>query len=297
MRNALLLFAAGMAGQLICNVSFAHAGAGDREFPATILTDDPAVKDEMSLPAVVYLRNKGSAGSGQNDETDTNFELDRRLTENLGIAVSTGYTWLRQSDGTRLSGTQQINTTLKYQYVVNPEHEFVSSIGITRIWGNSGSKAIADRYGSTEPTFYFGKGLGDLPVGVLRALAITGTVGLNLPDRGATDKRTLDFGFAIEYSIPYLQDQVQDYGLPVWLSRLVPVIEITNSRPADGSSQPATGTIAPGLIYSAKNWQLGAEILLPGTSHTRTDKGVQLQLHFFLDRLSPGVFGKPVFGP
>jgi len=248
------------------------------------------------MPTVVYVRNDDSAGNLQNHETDVNVELDRKLTENLAIAVSTGYSWLRQADHSSLSGTQNISTALKYQYLVNAQHELISSIGIIRNWGNSGSRAIADQRGSTEPSFYFGKGLGDLPIGLLRPLAITGTLGINFPDAGSADARTLDTGIAIEYSIPYLQDQVQDFALPGWISRLVPVIELTNSRPVDrNGGLQTTGTIAPGLLYSAKNWQLGVEALLPGTSRTYTGKGFQIQLHFFLDELFPKAFGKPVF--
>jgi len=296
LRTILRLIAAGIAGLLLSGICYAHGGAGDREFPATLLTDDPAVKDEISMPTVAHVRNDDSTGNLQNHQTDAAFEFDRRLTENLGIAVSTGYSWLRRADSSNLSGTQNISTTLKYQYVVNAQHEFVSSIGITKIWGNVGSRAIADQHGSTEPTFYFGKGLGDLPIDLLRPFAITGTLGLNFPDPGSMDSKTLDSGFAIEYSIPYLQDQVQDFGLPGWISRLVPVVEITNSRPIDrNNGLPTTGTIAPGIIYSARNWQLGVEALLPGTSRTHAGKGFQIQLHFFLGELFPNAFGKPIF--
>ena len=115
MNKVLLLIAAGIAGQLMTTLSYAHGGAGDRKFPATLLTDDPAVKDEISIPTFVHVRNNDSDGNLQNHEIDANFEFDRRLTENLGIAVSTGYSWLRQADNSRLSGTQNLSTTLKYQ--------------------------------------------------------------------------------------------------------------------------------------------------------------------------------------
>jgi hypothetical protein len=296
MNKMFLLIAAGIAGQLMTSISYAHGGAGDREFPATVLTDDPAVKDEISMPTFIHVRNNDNSGNLQNYETDANFELDRRLTENLGIAVNTGYSWLHSVDNSRLSGMQNIGSILKYQYMVDAQHEFISSVGVTRIWGNTGSAAIANQYGSTEPTFYFGKGLGDLPIGLLRPLAITGTLGSNFPDAGSADAKTLDAGLAIEYSIPYLQDQVQDFALPGWISRLVPLIEITNSSPLDkNSGVPTTGTIASGIIYSSKDWQLSAEALLSGTGGTYTGKGFQVQLHFFLGELFPSTFGKPIF--
>jgi hypothetical protein len=36
------------------SAALAHGFAGERFFPATILTDDPFVADEMSLPEVGY---------------------------------------------------------------------------------------------------------------------------------------------------------------------------------------------------------------------------------------------------
>ena len=41
--------------------ALAHGFAGDRFFPATILTDDPFVADEMSLPTVTLDPTRATA--------------------------------------------------------------------------------------------------------------------------------------------------------------------------------------------------------------------------------------------
>src|SRR6266849_3005168 len=82
------------------------------------------------------------------------------------------------------------------------------------------------------PGLFFGKGLGDLPQGLpwLRPLAITGLVGVALPSSARTDgsrnPAVLQSGFAVEYSIIYLQEHVRNIGLRAPFDRLIPLVEV-----------------------------------------------------------------------
>src|SRR5579862_4109690 len=78
----------------------AHGFAGDRFFPATILTDDPFVADEMSLPTVT----RNPTGPDGSQEIDIDVDLAKRITPNLGITL--GHTWeyLRPKGGPALTG-------------------------------------------------------------------------------------------------------------------------------------------------------------------------------------------------
>lgn len=101
--------------------------------------------------------------------------------------------------------------------------------------GNAATVDVGgDSYGSTAPTIYAGKGLGDLPIGLLRPLAVTGELSYVIPDRrlnSAADNNGNPYawsaGFSVQYSIPYLQSQVKDFGLPKFIGRLVPLVETT----------------------------------------------------------------------
>jgi hypothetical protein len=73
---ALLLLSA----ELLPQNASAHGFAGDRFFPATIIVDDPAVADELSLPTVATFKNGDDA-----QETDISAELSKRITEHLGF--------------------------------------------------------------------------------------------------------------------------------------------------------------------------------------------------------------------
>jgi diacylglycerol kinase-like protein len=56
--------------------------------------------------------------------------------------------------------------------------------GVIREFPRTGSPVLGNNdVGTTTPTLYWGKGLGDLPIGWLRPLAITGTIGYQYADK------------------------------------------------------------------------------------------------------------------
>ncbi|MBV9784069.1 MAG: hypothetical protein JO264_09640 [Acidisphaera sp.] len=297
--------------------ALAHGIAGARVFVATLTIDDPAVSDEASFPTITYLRHGADGGPGPTYETDITGEFDKTITRNFGFAINDGYTVLDTAhDKTRI-GWQDLTVTAKYQVYVNAEHEFMMSLGVIREFGHTGTTHIgADQYGSTTPTVYFGKGLGDLPIGWLRPLAITGTGGFAIADRELkVTGQTVDpdtgltsmlfnngyanrwvGGLSLQYSIPYLQSQVRHLNIPDFVARLTPLVELAYSSPATSPSDLGTQLVfAPGVIYSGDTYQLGIEALIPGNKASGSNVGVITQFHVFLDDLFPNSIGRPIF--
>ena len=123
--------------------------------------------------------------------------------------------------------------------------------------GTGNTNQGADRFGSTAPTIYMGKGLGDLPIGLLRPFAITGEPAYNFRDvrlnsTGDTmgGQNALNAGLSIQYSMPYLQSQVKDFGLPEFLNHLVPLVEFTWSVPIGGVVMPSPTNHIPNRARS-----------------------------------------------
>lgn len=219
------------------------------------------------------------------------------------------------------SGFQNLETTFKYRVFKDPEHEFVMSVGLSVEWGGTGSKSVgADPFNTYTPTFYFGKGLGDLPdtLSWIRPVAITGQVGYAIPGRNSTTTfgidpdsgdptidtefhpRVLNWGGTIQYSMPYLKSAVIDLGLPDFINRFIPLVEATLQTPVSNtftSGTLTTGTINPGFIWVGNTFQVGVEALIPINRQSGTNVGVIAQLHFYLDDIDPRGIGKPIFGP
>jgi hypothetical protein len=210
------------------------------------------------------------------------------------------------------------NSAGKYQFFENDEHESIISLGLGAEVGGTGSKRVgADTFSTWTPALFFGKGFGDLPQGValVRPLAITGVISVAIPTSASTrtftvNKSTgeteldierhanvLKYGFAVEYSFIYLQEQVKDVGLRAPFDHLIPLVEFSLDTPLDrGQRGQTTGTINPGVIWSGKYFQIGAEAVIPVNSRTGSDVGFIAQLHFYLDDLFPHTIGRPLFG-
>ncbi len=269
--------------------AWAHGVIGKRFFPATLTIDDPFVADELALPSVVHI--KGPEGK----ETEIGAELAKTITPDVGISISGEYRILDSAEGGTESGFANPEIGVKYALFKSAAHEAIVSLGLEWEIGGVGDKAVGAASTSTlAPTLFFGKGLGDLPdgLGVLKPLALTGVFGAEIPLTSA-ESNALTYGFAIEYSLPYLQSFVKDVGIPWPLNRLIPVVEVAFETPLDGGK--TTGTINPGLIWAGKFIELGLEAVLPINDATGKNVGVRALVHFFIDDIYPAVF-RPIFG-
>jgi hypothetical protein len=308
---------------LICTVcefcaidrAFGHGFAGARFFPATLSTDDPFVSDELSLPTVSTIRTPEDGGTR---ETDVSVDISKRITPNFAIEIGDTFTALNPHEGPAVNGFGNLELSGKYQLLKNGVHEAIVSIGLGVEVGGTGSRSVgADSFSTWTPGIFFGKGFGDLPteLSFLKPFALTGQLGIAIPTSASTRSVTLneqtgeseieverhpdvlEWGFALEYSVIYLQSQVQDMHLPAPINRLIPLVEFALETPLNrGEEGQTTGTINPGIIWAGKYFQVGVEAVVPINERTGNNVGVIAQLHFFLDDLFPHSLGRPLFG-
>jgi hypothetical protein len=289
----------------------AHGFAGVRFFPATLVVDDPFVADELSLPTVSYFKNPASGDEPATGETDISAEFSKIIFPHFGLSVGDTLIHLAPQGGTAQTGFGNVELAAKYEFLVNAPHELLLSVGLGLEIGGTGRAAVGtDSFSTFTPALFFGKGFGDLPdsLAFLKPFALTGQLGVTFPTRAATvtetDEETLteqhpnvlQWGFVIEYSIPYLQSFVKDVGLPAPFNRMFPVVELNFQSPLNRGGGQTTGTINPGLIWAGQFMQVGVEAMIPLNAQTGHNVGVIGQLHFYLDDLFPAVFGKPLFG-
>ena len=305
----------GVAAALATTAATSHEIVGNRMFPATIAIDDPGVADELSLPTVARYKT-GDDPSVK--ELDISGEYSKLITEDFAVSFSPTWTHLYAPGGPNLvgaSGFQNIETTFKYRLFKNAEHEFVASIGLNIEWGNSGAQDVgADPFTTYTPTFYFGKGFGDLPAGMnwARPFALTGQIGYAIPSSSATitvdpdsgdvdteyNPRVLVWGASLQYSLPYLKSAVADVGLPDFVNHLIPLVEASFETPVGNTASSGTvttGTVNPGVIWVGKYYQVGVEAMIPINRQSGTGIGAIGQIHFFLDDIFPNSIGRPLF--
>ncbi len=309
-RTTALLWAAGLV-VTSAGPAAAHGLIGQRFFPATLAIDDPFVADELSLPTVFHIRNRGSGDSPPTLQTNLSGELSKRLSPNLGVSLGGTYTLLDPIPGKSTSGFDNMEVSLKYVFWKSAEHETLLSAGVSWDIGGTGSKKIgAESFDTVTPQLFFGKGLGDLPGALdwLKPAALTGALGLNLPTRrhnqtisvnddGAVEiarelnPKTMQWGFSLQYNLQYLQSFVKDVGLPAPFNRMIPIVEVTMQTPIEGPhAGRTTGSINPGIIWFGRYFQLGIEAVIPANTRTGKNVGVLAQIHFYLDDIAPKIF-------
>jgi hypothetical protein len=311
MRPQYLLATLAVGSTALTTHAYAHGFAGDHMFISTLLIDDPNVADEASLPTFQFLPSPADGG-GTSYSYGLSFEFDKRITENFGFSIESGYNWLTQPGAKTANGWNNLAITLKYKPYVSAAHEFMFSVGVERDLartganGTNGAALDNDDSSSTTPTIFFGKGFGDIPVPWLRPLALTGQLGYTIADKklkvdsdGTPINNGLSNGWSgglsLQYSMRYLSSQVKDYGLPDFVNKLTPVVELAWSSSASRPSQDTTQYLwGVGVNYTATSWAVGVEALVPGNRNSGSHLGAIAQFHLYFDDLFPHSLGKPI---
>jgi hypothetical protein len=299
------------------DLASAHGLAGKRFFPTTLTIDDPFVSDELSLPTFLLFKTPSDGEAPSSKTANISGEFSKRIFPNLGLTLAGEWNNLDPAPNDRTeSGFGNFEMTLKYQFFTSTAHETILSAAFGWEAGGTGrKKAGAESFDVFRPALLFGKGMGDLPDALrwLKPFAVTGIVEGVLPSRSGNKSFTLNddgdleveieknpnvfhWGFAVMYSLPYLQSFVKDVGLPAVIRQLIPLVEIDINNPLDrGFAGKTTGTVNPGIIWAGKYFQLGLEAVVPINERTGKVIGVRGQIHFFIDDIFPNTLGKPLF--
>ena len=291
---------------LIPVTSWAHGFAGKRFFPTTFQVDDPFIGDEFSI-----LLNSVKTPDGKTNEMDIGYS--KRILPNFGIEFDESYQHVTFPDGSSASGFGNLGFDLKYQFLTNAEHEMILSVGVGMEIGGTGAMGIgASTFSTYSPTFYFGKGFGDLPdsLNILKPLAITGVINPSFPSQGSTvtfnpdtgenditkNSTTFFWGFTLQYSLIYLQSFVKDIGLGAPFNRMILVTEFPMTTCLSGDCKgQITGTVNPGIVWCGKYTEFGLAAQIPINKRSGNTVGILGLIHIFIDDLFPKSIGAPIF--
>lgn len=271
---------------------------GDRWFPVTALVESPFVADG-AYGTVRHLRQSDSPDFGENDFVAG---VEKRVTDDFGVSLAGTYEVLTPQGMAHVYGFDNIYAEAKYEVVKSVPHEAILSLGLTREFGGTGAARVgAEAVGMTTPAVLAAKGFGDLPDSLkyLRPITVSANFGYLVPDaRASGDDRfpnLVQAGVSLQYSLPYLQGNVEYVGLPPVLGRITPLVEFIYSGPAGTAfDERPTGLIAPGFVYTQDGVDFSVEALFPINHHSGVGVGAIAKVNVPLDLVAE-TLGKPLF--
>lgn len=257
-----------------------HGFVGKRFFPSAITQTEPFINDKLALP--IY-RSESPGNNGQPVWT-TNPQLDfaKTLTHDFQVQATANYLSFNHSQG-----FDDWQASLRYNLFLLSRTETICSVGFNSKFGGSGSKAVlSDTHSTLSPQLLFAQGLGPLPesMNYLRPLAFSASF---IPNIVTPNHRidSVNWGLAVEYSLPYLNDYVM-HSNSIIINHLVPIVEFQFTRVLQGMNQgEITATIDPGIIIYGTYGQVGLEAIIPSNRNTGSQIGGVLQFYLYLDVL------------
>lgn len=268
--------------------ALAHAIAGQRLFPSTLTFDDPGIGAELPL-VFSHFRNGGV------EQNDLGMAVAKPITPDFTLTAGTDYLGTTGGGLPTTHGWDNLTLGAVWQVYLNPSTESIGSFEINRTLAQTGSRAVRADYSTWSPQFNFGQGLGMAHANWLRPFAVSGAVGLDLPNNPHVP-RMLNWDFSLQYSIPYLQDFVKYAGIKAPFNNMIPIVEFPMQTCLDrGCHGQTTGYVAPGVIWVGHDVQWGVELQVPVNHRTGNSVGIMFGFDLYLDDLAPHGFGAPLF--
>src|SRR6059058_6084441 len=258
----------GAVGILLCGIAagraHAHGVVGQRSFIEPFITEDVNPKNEF----VIARTEWDHARDGRT--VSFGLGLEKKISDRFSLTLDSS--WLditpKPAAEPHASGFDNLGVTLKYAFF--------------------------------KPFLLYGKGLNELPDALeyLRPFGVQGDAGSEIAiDRARTT--TLAHNVAIEYSIPYLQQAVHDFGLAWPLSNFIGDTEFNFEHGVNGEEQGRSKVfVTPGFVYMDRWVELGVAGRFPlnQAANDELDWGVIFIVDLFIDDILPRTRWQPIGG-
>jgi hypothetical protein len=273
---------------------WAHGVVGDYVFLEPLIAQDPTPANEFDVLAPSWVKNADGRTFAIATSIEKILATDSEGLPRFSIGGGTNWSYQSPKDGPNDNGFDDLNVFAKYAFLILPEHEFLMSIALSGLIPTGNPHIEAQQHTSLGPTLLWEKALGDLPdapiVRYLRPFGFQGNLGY-LPALGGHTSHQLFASQVIEYSLPYLSNNVQETGLPAPLRNLFLYTEFNYSQFLEGRPGQTFPNIlaTPGIAYVGYRFELsvGTQFALNNASRPGTHAAVIGLLDIFYDSVIP----------
>lgn len=273
---------------------FAHGVVGDYIFLEPIITQDPTPANELDILAPSWVRSADANTYSIGFSMEKVLYLDENYVPRFSIGGGSSWSHVSPFADQSREGFGELVLFGKYAFYYSLEHEFMLTIGAQLRLPTGNPSIEAQNHTSLGPLFLWEKGMGDLPnlpvLKYLRPLGVQSDFGY-VPALGGHTSHHMFADAVVEYSIPYLSNNVQDIGLRPPFRNLFLFNEINYDQLITGPSGSTFPTLlaTPGIAYVGYHFEVavGTQFALNTASRPGTHAAVVGLFDIFYDSIIP----------
>ena len=274
--------------------ALAHGVVGDYVFIEPIITQDPTPANELDILQPSWVRSSDANTYSIASSMEKVLWIDNNYMPRFSVGGGSSWSYVSPYQGRSLNGLDDLTLFAKYAFYYSLEHEFLMSIAL-QLQVPIGDKDIqAENHTSMGPVFLWEKGWGDLPnrsiLKYLRPLGVQSDFGY-IPALSGHTNHHMFSDAVIEYSLPYLSNNVKDIGLPRPFRNMFLFNEINYDQLIAGPSGQTFPTLlaTPGVAYISYHFEVAVatQFALNNASRPGNHAAVLGLLDIFYDSLLP----------
>ncbi len=270
----------------------AHGVVGDYMFLEPLVAEDPTPANELDIVSPGWARGSEGKTYSIGSEFEKVLWKDEEGLARFSAGGGTAWSYLSPTEERSHNGFDNLELFAKYAFLIAPKHELLLSVAFSLSIPTGDTKIAENNHTVIGPSINWDKALGDLPNWpVLKYVRPIGFQG-NFAYETALGGR-VNHGIAanqvIEYSLPYLSNNVHDLGLPWPIRNLFPYVEFNYAQSVRGPSGETFPQIlvTPGIAYVGYQFELsvGTQLALNNAAIPENHAVVLALLDIFYDSL------------
>ena len=289
-----IIFALMIMFAMRASAAHAHGVVGDYVFLEPLIAEDPTPANELDILEPSWVKSSDANDYAIGFSGEKVLWIDDNYQPRFSLAAGTAWHHVSPFQGPSHEGVDNPEVAAKWAFYYSLEHEFLTSIALVADLPVGNKDIRAQSHTSLGPEFLWEKALGDLPnlpvLKYLRPLGFQGDVGY-LPALGGRTSHDLFADGVIEYSLPYLSNNVQDIGLKWPFRNLFVFTEFNYDQLIRGPSGQTFPTIlaTPGIAYVSYHFELslGTQFALNNATVPASHATIIGLLDIFYDSFFP----------
>jgi hypothetical protein len=275
-------------------IALAHGVLGDYVFLEPIVTQDPTPANELDILSPSWVRSSDANTYSFGSSIEKVLYIDDEYVPRFSIGGGSVWRYVSSYHGPSLHGADNMTLFAKYAFFYSLEHEFLTSIELQVQLPVGSSDIEAENHTSVGPVFLWEKGMGDLPhhglIKYLRPFGIQSDFGY-LPAVGGHTNHHMFADAILEYSIPYLSNNVKEIGLKPPFRNLFLFNEINYDQLITGPSGRTFPALlaTPGIAFLGYHFEVavGTQFALNNAARPGTHAAVVGLIDIFYDSIIP----------